>query len=683
MKPKKRKRLSASKEVSLTPEAKLSLLTELVDQIPDVIYFKDRKGRLILVNKAHAKGTGLKADEVRGKTDFDFFPSSRARIMAKDDSYVFQTGKAIVDKIERATRVDGVDNYVTTTKIPRFDKKGNVIGLMGITRDITARVQLEQLKEEKEKILRKLQVLEEMTKMKSEFLSVVSHELNTPLIIVKEALSLVADGIAGKLTPKQKDLILKATSNLERLKRMIDDLLDMSRIEKHKLVLHYSLVNFNELLLASSDFFIKWAEEKNIHLTYQLPPRQINIFIDAERISQVISNLINNAIKFTERNGKIKVEVSILETKVRVSVIDTGIGIAEKDFPKLFRKFSQVNKDMPTRKRGVGLGLSIAKELIEKHGGEIWVESKPGQGSRFYFTLPRFYTEKALDKGVRERINSLLDKRISIYLINILIVNFNSFKRRITVKPHKLFKDLKSIIDRTLRELRRPEREKPQVILEGYQRGEWSILFPETKEGEAVGICDAFKARIDKYFSQHKVKGVFINLGIMSYFQKDQDSTTKHLLSNLHVKRISIGSEIRKHKRIEYRADIDVFFADNKRMPSQAVDISQGGMAFALERSPYDTASLSDSGLSLGLDQPLKTDATIDIVLKPMNSRKLLRIKGRVAWMRQIEENISGSTKKYYKVGVEFVKINEAKKKQIKRLLASLSAAEKKKRGGK
>jgi len=670
----KQKRRIKSAALSEGAIMKYELLTQLIDNIPDVIYFKDKKGKLILVNKAHAQGLGLKPQDVVGKTDFDIFSKSRAAIMAKDDAQVMRTGKPIIDKIERATRADGVDNYVSTTKIPRYDAKGNIIGIMGITRDITSRIQLERLREEREQILKRLRVLEEMTKMKSEFLSVVSHELNTPLIVVKEALMLIIDGIAGAVNKKQKHLLLRAAANIERLKRMIDDLLDMSRLEKHKLVLHYSLVNFNDLLMSSADFFIKWAHEKNITLRYQLPPKEINIFVDPERVSQIISNLINNAIKFTEQHGRITVQVDILESKIRVGVFDTGIGIAAKDLSKLFRKFSQVSLDPTAKKGGVGLGLSIVKELVEKHGGEVWVESKPGVGSKFYFTLPRFYTTKKLDRQVRNRINKLLDKRISLYLINILIINFKEFKKRITVRPRQLFGDLKRFILETIDEFAVADRERPEVILEGYQRGEWSILFPEIKEGEAVSICNSLRRKIEQYFAHYKVRGVFINLGVMSYFQKSHVPTTRHLLTNLYVKRISIGSEVRKHERISYRANIDVIFPDRQIQPSQAMDISAGGISFTLERPFAETVDISAGGISFQVAEPLSTDAEVEVVLKPPQARAYLRLHGRVAWIKNIEEAEEGRIKRYYKVGVEFSRLSDNQKKQVNRLIQSIKS---------
>ncbi len=131
---------------------KYKLLVYLMDNIPDAIYFKDKRGKLVLVNQTHAKGLGMKPEDAIGKTDFDLFPKNTAERMVKDDKYVIKTGKPMIDKIERATRPDGVDNYVSTTKIPMHDEKGNVIGLAGITRDITRRMQFEHLEKEKARV---------------------------------------------------------------------------------------------------------------------------------------------------------------------------------------------------------------------------------------------------------------------------------------------------------------------------------------------------------------------------------------------------------------------------------------------------------------------------------------------------------------------------------------------------
>lgn len=632
--------------------SKYRLLVDLMNNIPDVIYFKDKKGKLILVNQAHAKGLGLKPEQVVGKTDFDFFPKERAKMMARDDRYVIKTGRPIIDKVERATRPDGVDNYVTTTKIPRFDRKGRVIGLIGITRDITRRMQFERVRKEKAALQKKLETLEELNKIKSEFISVVSHELRTPLSIVKEAASLVFDGAAGAINEKQKQILGKARENIERLKRIIEDLLDISRIESGRLRLHYSLVNLNDLLKDSADFFRRQAEEKGIDLKYDLAQREINIFIDAERINQAISNLINNAIKFTEEGGKIKVELRILETKVRIGVIDTGIGIAKQDLAKLFSKFIQVSKILGLDKKGLGLGLSIAKELVEKHGGEIWAESRLGVGSKFYFTLPRFYTVNVLDKKIRDRINNLLSKGVPVQLINLFIVNYKEFKGRIKVGIRKLFSDLRNIITATFKEAPRLKEEKSQIILTGLQRPEYSIILTGTTEPEVVKHCNLLKEKINSYFTKNKIGDVFINLGILSYSDKTELYPAQKLPANLYIKEIYIGLEKRRFKRINYQTNMEVL-TEGKLESVETIDISEGGLCFVYSK-------------------PLKTDALIEVKLKIPQHKEPLKIKGRVAWIKRQEgPQIEGNK---FKVGLEFFDLKDKYKRVISRFLKPISS---------
>ena len=196
---------------SLPPGAaeEYRLFKDFFDQIPDVIYFKDREGRLTFVNRAHARGLGLEPEEVIGRTDYDFFPRDRADRMAKDDREVMTGGKSVIDKVERATRPDGEDNFVSTTKIPRTDSNGRIVGLVGITRDITRRARLERKREERFLLEKKLELMEDFNKLKMEFISTVSHELMTPLAIVKELVLLVFDETCGPVNPKQREVFSK------------------------------------------------------------------------------------------------------------------------------------------------------------------------------------------------------------------------------------------------------------------------------------------------------------------------------------------------------------------------------------------------------------------------------------------------------------------------------------------
>jgi len=620
------------------------LLMDFMNNIPDVIYFKDKKGKLILVNKAHAKGLGLTPDQVVGKTDYDIFPKKRAAKMAKDDQRVIKTGKPIVDKIERATRADGIDNYVSTTKVPRYDQKGKIVGIVGITRDVTKRVHLEHLHEERVRIEKRLEMLEDLNKIKSEFISTVSHELRTPLAIIKQLLALLFNETVGPINDEQKEVLFKTKSNIERLKKIIDELLDISRIEGKGLKLHYSLVNINNLIKDSKDFFKRLADEKNITLTYSFPKKEINIFIDVERVVQVVSNLVNNAIKFTGENGKIKVELKILEDKLRVGVIDTGIGIAKQDVPKIFDKFIQVSRDS-TEKKGVGLGLSIVKEIVERHGGEIWAESKLGIGSKFYFTLPRFYTTNVYGKKIKDKIKPFLEKGTPVCLINLLIVDYEEFKKRIDVGPRKLSKDLSSLIREVFKDFCKAEKKDYQIYITDMRRGKYNIIFPGVTDKKISEFFEFLKIGIKSYFIAHKIENVFIALGVVSYSSKSKSKAKKNDLQGLTIKEIYVGSEMRRAKRIDYVTRIETAQTSSNVHVSHTIDMSSHGVCFL---SP----------------KPLKTDAILKVRFELLKKQKTISAVARVAWLKKMEP-LPGDVKVKYKTGLEFISFSDKDRKSF------------------
>lgn len=627
---------------------KSRLFQDLMNNMPDVIYFKDKKGKLTLVNEAHARGLGLKPEQVVGKTDFDFFPKDRAMAMKKDDDLVIKTGKPIIDKIERATRPDGIDNYVSTTKIPRFDDKGKVIGLIGITRDITRRMQLERVKDERAELQKKLESLEEINRLKTEFISVVSHELRTPLSIIKEGSMLLFDEVAGAINEQQKNILKRCGDNIERLKRLIEDLLDMSRLEGGRFKLHYSLVNLNYLLKDTSGFFKRQAEDKGVSLVYRLPRKQANLFVDAERVNQVITNLINNAIKFTEDGGRITIELRIFENKVRVGVIDTGVGITKADLPKVFEKFVQVSKDPAKERKGLGLGLSIAKELVQRHAGEIWVESRPGVGSKFYFTLPYFPVTEALEQEVRNKINKFLESGSALYLINLSVLNLKQLKSETGIKQDKLFKDLKAIIVSVLSDSLRPGRQEHKFILSGIQKGRACIILPGIDEAKAKEASELLRDKIRQYFLKVSAGNVFINLGLLHY-PLNRPGQEAELPVNLHIKQILVGPNIRRFRRFSYKLELKVSGESGQPYKTQTIDISRGGLCFRSDRS-------------------LKTDAKITLIMSGAGLNKEICVKGRVAWISQLGPE-EGQEKTKYKIGLEFFGLKSKDRKAISGLI--------------
>lgn len=617
---------------------KYGLLTYLMDKIPDVVYFKDKNGRLVLVNNAYAKGFGLKPKDVIGKTDYDLFPEEKADMMIRDDMYVMKTGKPVIDKIERSTAPDGADNYVSTTKIPKYDVRGNIAGIVGITRDITRRMQYEHLKEKNLRIEKRLEALEELGRMKSVFISAVSHELRTPLAIIKQLIMLVSNETIGPINDKQKEALARTQSNIERLKRIIDELLDMSRIDSGTLKLHYSLVDLNELIINSSDFFKKAAEEKNLRLDYDLPKKKVNLFIDADRINQAMSNLIDNAVKFTEPGGEIKVELKVFQAKVRMGVMDTGIGISKSDLSALFDKFIQVSKIPDAERKGIGLGLSLTKEWIKKHGGEIWVESKPGTGSKFYFTLPRFYEPDILDKRIKERINGLLAKGMPLCIIDLSFANYREFKERLKIKPEILFVRLKTIINETLSKVWKLKKERPEISLTDGSDGRYYLVFPGAEEKAVNELGELLRDNIKAYFVKEKIENVFVTLGILSYPRNERVQPEKHLPANIHIKKINIGLEKRRFKRVLYEIDITFLSHEEKPESAQVVDISIGGICFMTNKL-------------------LETDSKINIKMALPVSRKNIFVKARIVWIKKAGQMTKKKRGKY-EVGLEFVKVS-------------------------
>ncbi|OGX53087.1 MAG: hypothetical protein A2321_04600 [Omnitrophica WOR_2 bacterium RIFOXYB2_FULL_45_11] len=510
---------------------------------------------------------------------------------------------------------------------------------------------LERIQKEKEIIEKKLESAEELNRIKSEFVSVVSHELRTPLAIIKEAVLLILDEIAGPVNEKQKDILSKAENNIKRLKGIIDDLLDISRIESGKLKLHYSLVSLNDVLKEGADFFKKSAAKKGINLQYALPKEQVCMFLDSNRINQVLANLINNAIKFTEEDGLIRIELNVFEDKARIGIIDTGIGIAKSDFSRLFNKFTQVSKTSDTQRKGVGLGLSIAKELVEAHSGEIWLESELGLGSRFYFSLPRLSSLNLLDKPIKDKINNLLSRGISLHFVNLLIVNYQELKNRLKVPPGDLFDEIERIINKIFQENFREAQEKPEIALMDGLYGECGFILPSINEEKADRITKEIVNKLSEYFLENKLKDVFINAGITVYPAKESYSGYQQMLVNLKIRKILIGPQIRKFKRFRYEVEVQAFTSGNERMPCAAVDISEGGICFYSPRA-------------------LKTDASVEVRLKFPKTEEILRMQGKVSWIREI----AGSGQKF-KVGVEFTGPPDKEKKPILRFLKSLKYA--------
>ncbi len=223
-------------------------------------------------------------------------------------------------------------------------------------------------------------------RMKSEFISVASHELRTPMTSIKGSVDLILSGFAGDMSPEMQELLEIAQKSCDRLVRLVNDILDLSKIEAGQLKLNLSRLDLTDVAVRSICSVKPLADKTEVRLRVDRPQPLPLVEADPDRIEQVITNLLSNAVKFSPPKGEVVVELSAEEEWVRCSVRDQGPGIAEKDLPRIFGKFQQLSEGR--RRGGTGLGLAITRGLVDEHRGSIWVESRVGEGSRFIFRLP-------------------------------------------------------------------------------------------------------------------------------------------------------------------------------------------------------------------------------------------------------------------------------------------------------
>lgn len=230
--------------------------------------------------------------------------------------------------------------------------------------------------------------LDELSRLKSEFLANMSHELRTPLNSIIGFSEIMIDGLAGAVTDEQKEYLNDILESGTHLLSLINDILDLSKIEAGKIELEFSEFSIKSLIESTFVMFREQAAKHNIELTLDTPEDIGNITADERRTKQVVFNLLSNAIKFTPDGGKVDIITRRTSKEIQFTVQDTGIGIAKKDLDKLFQSFQQLESSLKKKAQGTGLGLNLSKKLVTLHGGRIWVESKLGKGSKFSFAIP-------------------------------------------------------------------------------------------------------------------------------------------------------------------------------------------------------------------------------------------------------------------------------------------------------
>jgi len=285
---------------------------------------------------------------------------------------------------------DGSIRNISAVERVVLDKRGNVSRLIGVNMDVTARKVAEEALEQNR---------QDQLRFKDEFLSHVSHELRSPLTAIKQFTSILLGGLAGELNPEQRAYQHIVLKNIGQLQSMIDDLLEVTRLETGKLTVELGIVSVANAVTDSFNTLQGTADAKGVTLSRDLPADLPSAHADQTRLRQVLIILLDNAIKFTPDGGAVTIQAGLLQQDpsfLLLEVIDTGCGISPEISERIFERLYQVSEHIQTSRKGLGLGLYICKELVTRQGGQIWVKRGPQKGTTFSFTLPVGYLDNAI-----------------------------------------------------------------------------------------------------------------------------------------------------------------------------------------------------------------------------------------------------------------------------------------------
>ena len=356
-----------------------------------------RGGGISVVNQQFADLFALDAETLRDQTFDQAAPlllahfkdpgavGDRLRALLPDPEAVADETYELVEPEHRVLRMYSAPVRGETAATDR--EQGDLLGRIFVLRDVTRETAVDR--------------------MKTEFVSVVSHELRTPLTAIKGYVELILGGQTGEINDIQRDFLSIVQNSTGRLTALINDILDISRIESGRVDIKRIAVDYARVVRETTVTLAQEAAAKNIAFATEVPERLPSVSGDPGRIAQVLMNLLSNAIKFTPDGGRVTVRVEATPTVMTTCIEDTGIGISPGDQKRLFQRFFRADNSSTREAGGTGLGLAITKAIIEKLHGAIWVESAPGEGARFYFTLP---TVEAPSAPSADEVGKLLQK---------------------------------------------------------------------------------------------------------------------------------------------------------------------------------------------------------------------------------------------------------------------------------
>lgn len=336
----------------------------IVQSIAEGLVVVNGKGEVVMMNPAAEKILGVEKKQKMGRPLTENLSGNELVSLVND---VKGSGEKVVEV--NATQQE-TKKIIRASSALIENENGQTVGMVSVLTDVTKQRELDRIK--------------------SQFVSTVTHELRTPLVATQKALDVVGMKAAGPLNDDQARFIDIARRNLDRLNRLINDILDFSKLEAGKMKLELAETSIERAIDDVHHALGTWAQSKEISLEKRIGPDIPPLMMDVNRIIQVLNNLVSNGLKFTPKGGRVIMEAKVRNNgqEVEVSVEDSGVGIPKKDLDRVFERFLQLSERRQTDISGTGLGLSIAQEIVELHGGKIWAESEEGHGAKFIFVLP-------------------------------------------------------------------------------------------------------------------------------------------------------------------------------------------------------------------------------------------------------------------------------------------------------
>jgi len=359
----------------------ISQMQVILDNLPFVAWFKDLQGRYVAVNKAFEDQYGCLKENVIGKYDFDIFSKAQADTFLFGDMDIITKRKKVhfEEKNEKG-------RWNEVYKSPVYNEYGKIIGTTGISRDITEKKLQEKALHDAER--REMKLLQETIELKDNFIAMITHEFKTPIAIINAAIQTMEIVCKDDITDKMKDYLGKIRHNSLRQQRLVDNLLDITRLKAGQMKIDYKNVEIVALTKEIVESVKEYADQKLLKLTFQSACERIEALMDIEKYEKILLNLLSNAIKFTPPERSVNVVLYRQGNNLKIDIKDSGIGIPEDKKVIIFERFGQADSSLARQAEGTGIGLYLVKLLVESLGGKIYVTSEEGYGSTFSISLP-------------------------------------------------------------------------------------------------------------------------------------------------------------------------------------------------------------------------------------------------------------------------------------------------------